>query len=159
VSKRFSGETTFAIPRVLDLRLLPSRHAGSMSGVRDAFQDAFAFDKPRAGGFDKLPSIAADPKVVEDLSDEVRLTAACAIVRAANAMQPTTHPAADGARAELVNDALALLNADLAGSSRILDTKQEPGRVDLAAIRDPELLHRHSPEQPVSVGGGEQAVA
>lgn len=106
-------------------------------------------------------AIAADPEIVKDPVEEVRLWAACAAVRAANDMTGTTEHAACGEeQAELISEALKWLEEDLAAWSAILLEGKESDRgaliqklnrwknsADLAPIRNPEPLKGLSNEQ------------
>jgi tetratricopeptide (TPR) repeat protein len=108
-------------------------------------------------------AIAANPESIENPAAEVRLSAACAAVRAASDTSAATEHVFDGQeRANLISDALAWLEAELAVWSAISLETNEGGRIalmqqlnrwknrtDLAPIRDPDLLRELLPEQQV----------
>src|SRR5262249_36815945 len=100
-------------------------------------------------------AFAADPQVAEELTEDVRLTAACAAVHASGDKATD-----EKERARLVSDALTWLSADLVAWSAVLCEKNEAGRIllmqklnrwknrgDLVWIRDAEQVRELSTEQ------------
>src|SRR5262249_15618199 len=103
-------------------------------------------------------AIAAKPELVKDRAQQVRLSAACAAVRATS--EVSEHAVDDEERAKLIGDALAWLDAELAVLSAIPLEKNESGRTalmqelnrwknrtDLAPMRDSDPLRELSAEQ------------
>src|SRR5262249_54862260 len=103
----------------------------------------------------------ANPEIIKDPAQEVRLSAACAAVRAASEKsEKAEHMVNDNERAKLVGDALAWLNAELDTRSAIPLEKNESSRAllmrqlnrwknrtDLAPVRDQDRLRELSAEQ------------
>ena len=109
----------------------------------------------------KRAAMKVSPKVADDLSDEVRLSAACAAVRVASGAPGTPDSATDAEdRSRLVEKALSWLRADLAAWAATLRTPTNSSRAllmsklnrwknrtDLAPTRDPQFLRGLSAEQ------------